>query len=147
MASSNQFLQYVLEQLTGLDRLVSRRMFGGAGLYSGDLFFGLIYEDRLYFRTDDGTRPEYEARGGEAFRPRPKFAALKSSYYTVPAEVLEDSEELISWARKAAAAALASQAEKASRKASARKTSTRKTSTGRPGRRRPKAKSRAARRR
>ena len=114
MASSNQFLDYVREQLQGLSQLTSRRMFGGAGLYSGEVFFGLIYKDRLYFKTDDATRPEYEARGGEAFRPRPRFTALKAAYYTVPADVLEDSDELVQWARKAVGAALASQAEKAS---------------------------------
>lgn len=112
MASSNQFVEYVREQLQGLSQLTSRRMFGGAGLYSNDVFFGLIYKDRLYFKTDDATRPEYEARGGEAFRPRPGFTALKAAYYTVPADVLEDSEELVQWARKSVGAALASQAVK-----------------------------------
>jgi DNA transformation protein and related proteins len=112
MARSNQYLEYVLEQLQGLDRLVSRRMFGGAGLYQDEIFFGLIYKDRLYFKTDDTTRAEYEARGGEAFRPRPKLEAMKSAYYTVPADVLEDSEELVQWARKAVAAAVASEAKK-----------------------------------
>jgi DNA transformation protein and related proteins len=122
MASSNQFLDYVREQLQGLTQLTSRRMFGGAGLYSNDVFFGLIYKDRLYFKTDDVTRPEYEARGGEAFRPRPKLTALKAAYYTVPADVLEDSEELVQWARKAVGAALASQAERTDKKRRARPT-------------------------
>jgi len=109
MAKSNQFLDYVIEQLQGLERLTSRRMFGGAGLYKDDIFFGLIYKDRLYFKTDEATRPAYEARGGEPFRPRPQFASLKSAaYYTVPADVLEDSEELTSWARRSVIAALAS---------------------------------------
>jgi len=116
MARSNQYLDYVLEQLQGLERLISRRMFGGAGLYRDEIFFGLIYKDRLYFRTDDTTRADYETRGGEAFRPRPKFTALKAAYYTVPADILEDSEELVQWARKSVAAAVASQAAKAASK-------------------------------
>jgi DNA transformation protein and related proteins len=118
MARSNQFLDYVLEQLHGLEHLASRRMFGGAGLYSGEIFFGLFYRERLYFRTDDATRPEYEARGSEPFRPRPN--ATRMLYYTVPADVLEDGDELIKWARKAVAAAMVSHAEKASKKATAR---------------------------
>jgi DNA transformation protein len=107
VAGSNQYLEYILEQLQGLGRLTSRRMFGGAGLYSNEVFFGLIYKDRLYFKTDDSTRPEYEARGSEGFRPRPNTARNKMTYYTVPPEVLEDSDELVTWARKAVAAALA----------------------------------------
>jgi DNA transformation protein and related proteins len=117
MAISEQFLEYILEQLQGLGRLTSRRMFSGAGLYSDGLFFGLLYKDRLYFKTDDSTRPEYEARGSEGFRPRPNTARLKATYYTVPAEVLEDSQELVTWARKAVAVSLASENAKPARKA------------------------------
>lgn len=111
MAISKQFVDYVIEQLQGLERVTSRRMFSGVGLYSDGLFFGLLYHERLYFKTDDATRPEYEARGSEGFRPpRPKnLGPVKMRYYTVPAEVLEDNEELVKWARKAKAVALASE--------------------------------------
>jgi len=117
MAISEQFLEYILEQLQGLGRLTSRRMFSGAGLYSDGLFFGLLYKDRLYFKTDDSTRPEYEARGSEGFRPRPNTSRASMRYYTVPADVLEDSQELVRWARQAVAVALASEQAKAAKKA------------------------------
>jgi DNA transformation protein len=118
MAISKQFAEYVIEQLQGLARLTSRRMFSGVGLYSDGLFFGLLYHDRLYFRTDDTTRPEYEARGSEGFRPRPNITRMKMRYYTVPADVLEDTEELVKWARKATAVALALENAKPAKKAS-----------------------------
>ena len=117
MAISEQFLEYILEQLQGLGRLTSRRMFSGAGLYSDGLFFGLLYKDRLYFKTDDSTRPEYEARGSEGFRPRPNTSRVSMRYYTVPADVLEDSQELVKWARQAVAVSLASEQAKAAKKA------------------------------
>jgi DNA transformation protein len=117
MAISEQFLEYILEQLQGLGRLTSRRMFSGAGLYSDGLFFGLLYKDRLYFKTDDSTRPEYEARGSEGFRPRPNTSRPSMRYYTVPADVLEDSQELVTWARQAVAVALASEQAKVAKKA------------------------------
>jgi DNA transformation protein len=107
MAVSKQYLDYLLGQLEGLGGISSRRMFGGFGFYSGGIFFGLVYEERLYFRTDDSTRPEYEARGSEGFQPRAKVKNKKASYYTVPAEVLEDEDELVRWARKAVTAAVA----------------------------------------
>ena len=116
MAISKQFVEYVIEQLQGLERLTSRRMFSGVGLYSDGLFFGLLYHERLYFRTDDTTRPEYEARGSEGFRPRPNIKRMKMRYYTVPAEVLEDAEELVKWARKATAVALAAENAKPAKK-------------------------------
>jgi DNA transformation protein len=77
-----------------------------------------LYKDRLYFKTDDTTRPEYEARGSEGFRPRPNIMGLKMTYYTVPADVLEDAEELVKWARQATAVALACERAKPAKKPS-----------------------------
>jgi DNA transformation protein and related proteins len=112
MAVSKQYLEYLLGQLKGLGGVEARRMFGGLGLYSRGTFFGLVYKDRLYFKTDESTRPEYEARGSEGFQP---LAGVKvqMTYYTVPAEILEDEDELVLWARKAVTAALTKEAEKA----------------------------------
>jgi DNA transformation protein len=107
MAVSKQYLDYLLGQLHGLGGVEARRMFGGLGLYSRGTFFGLLYKERLYFKTDDSTRPEYEARGSEGFRPRANLKNMKMTYYTVPAEVLEDEDELVAWAKKAVTAALA----------------------------------------
>ncbi len=63
MPYSKDFLQYVLEQLGGLRGAVSRRMFGGAGLYYEELFFGLISRDTLYLRVNETNRRDYEALG------------------------------------------------------------------------------------
>lgn len=38
---------YVVEQLSGLGRVDSKRMFGGVGLYCDGLFFGLLSNDTL----------------------------------------------------------------------------------------------------
>ncbi len=112
MAVSKQYLDYLLGQLEGIGSLSARRMFGGLGFYSGGIFFGLVYKERLYLKTDDATRPEYEARGSEGFRPRANLKGMKITYYTVPAEVLEDEDELVRWARRAVAAALANESAK-----------------------------------
>ncbi|MFL6602815.1 MAG: TfoX/Sxy family protein [Steroidobacteraceae bacterium] len=140
MAISKQFVDYVLEQLQGLGRLTSRRMFSGVGLYSGGLFFGLLYNERLYFKTDDATRPAYEARGSEGFCPRPNMARVKMTYYTVPADVLEDAEQLVKWARQATAVALASENAKAAKTSVGKKPAEKKPAGKKPaGRKRAKA--------
>lgn len=36
-------------------------MFGGVGLYAGELFFALIDDDILYLKADDTTRAAFEA--------------------------------------------------------------------------------------
>jgi DNA transformation protein and related proteins len=101
MPVSEDFLAYVLEQLGGRG-YSSRRMFGGVGLYSGELFFALIAEDTLYFKVDDRNRDDYLERHCEAFRPFPDDPnTVSMSYYRVPVDVLEDSEELARWTAKA----------------------------------------------
>src|ERR1700761_2206800 len=116
MAVSKQYLEYLLGQLKELGGVSARRMFGGLGLYSRGTFFGLLYKERLYFKTDDVTRAEYVARGSEGFQPRPGVK-VQMTYYTVPAEVLEDEDELVRWARRAVIAALAKEAKATKKKA------------------------------
>jgi DNA transformation protein and related proteins len=107
MPYSDDYLQYVLEQLAGLRGAVSRRMFGGAGLYHDELFFGLIASDTLYFRVDDDNRPDYEALGMARFRPYKDKPILSLNYYEVPVHVLENADELVVWARRSLQAAAA----------------------------------------
>ena len=102
------YLDYVLEQLGELGPVTSRAMFGGHGLYLGDHFFAIVYRDRLYFKTDDASRPEYEAHDSEPFRPNAR-QTLKS-YWEVPAEVVEHPESAVEWARDAVACAAAGKA-------------------------------------
>jgi DNA transformation protein len=125
MPHSNEYLEYVLEQLSGLPDVRSRRMFSGAGLYQDEVFFGLLFNDTLYFKVDDSTRPDYESRGMAQFRPYEDRPLLSFSYYEVPAEVLEDRHELQAWARRSVQAAAAIQAAKAAKRAK-RKTAKRK---------------------
>ena len=107
MAVSRDYLDYVLEQLAGLGRLRSRRMFGGAGLYCDEIFFAIISDDTLYLRVDARSRPDFVARGMAAFRPYADRPEISMTYFAVPAEVLEDARELVPWSRRAVAAALA----------------------------------------
>jgi DNA transformation protein and related proteins len=79
-------------------------MFGGVGLYSGDVFFALIADDTVYFKTDETTRPDFEARGMEPFRPFGDGGGTMQ-YYQVPEDLLEDPEALRPWAEKAVAIA------------------------------------------
>jgi DNA transformation protein and related proteins len=105
MAVNDEFLRYVLEQLSGLGHVIARRMFGAVGLYHGEHFFGLIAGDTLYFKVDDSNRPDYEARGMGRFRPYANRPQLSMTYYEVPADALEDPDECLAWARKSAAIA------------------------------------------
>jgi DNA transformation protein len=63
------FVDFLVDQLDGLPDVRAQRMFSGFGLYSGDLFFGIVYEDILYFKVDDQSRNAYVRAGGKARTP------------------------------------------------------------------------------
>jgi len=99
MAVSRGYRDFVIEQLDRVGLITSKSMFGGVGLYAGEFFFALIAEDRLYFKTDDSNRPDFEAADMGAFSPYGDGRAMR--YYEVPIGVLEDADKLRIWAEKA----------------------------------------------
>ena len=96
----DSFPDYVIERLGRMDGLEAKKMFGGIGLYLGGQFFGIIYQDRLYFKVSDGSRGKYEQAGMEPFQMANK--PPMKSYYEVPPEVFEDSERMLEWAKESA---------------------------------------------
>ena len=110
MAVQAQYLAYVLEQLAGLERMSTRRMFGAVGLYSGEFFFGLIDDDTLFFKTGESNCAEYQARKMPRFMPPANRPPGPMGYHQVPADIIEDGEALVAWARKAVAVALTARA-------------------------------------
>lgn len=125
MAVQAQYLEYVLEQLRSLGRVTPRRMFGGVGLYSDALFFGLIDDDTLYFKTDATNSAEYVARRMPRFMPPATRPMGPMGYHQVPADIIEDAELLVGWARKAVAVALATSRSKGAPRAKRRKKTSR----------------------
>jgi len=115
MAVSKEYLEYVIDQLQCIGEVQSKRMFGGIGLYSDELFFGLIDDDVLYFKVDDQTRPAYLSVRAKPFDPY-KDGNASTGYYSVPAAVLEDVDELKSWAKDAVDTARRKASTKKSRK-------------------------------
>ena len=106
MAVSASFKSFVIDQLArALPRVRARSMFGGVGIYAGDVFFALIADDTLYLKVDDATRAEFEALGSAPFQPYGD-ARETMQYYDVPPDLLEDSDGLRPWAEKAIAAAM-----------------------------------------
>ena len=101
-------------------RISVRRMFGGEGIFVGDLMIGIVVDEQIYLKAGDGTRAEFEAEGSKPFTyTRGKEGKATSlSYYTVPDRLLDDTEEFGAWARKAHDVALAARASKEKKKRS-----------------------------
>lgn len=105
MPVSQEYVDYVLDHLGALGSILAKRMFGGVGLYLEGTFFALIADDTLYFKVDDSNRKDYEDRGMGPYRASFK-KPMVLQYYEVPVEVLENEEELRTWAHKALRVAL-----------------------------------------
>jgi DNA transformation protein len=101
MAISDEFMDYVTDQLAGWADVSVRKMFGGAGLYCEGVMFGLIADDVAYLKVDDSNRDDFVKAGASAFNPYPeKGKTAVMSYYEVPADVLEKPDELAKWAQR-----------------------------------------------
>jgi len=99
--ADESFKAFVLDQLSALPELRARAMFGGHGLYSGERFFGILDDGRLYFKTDTQSQPIYTGRGMKPFTYEMKGRRVTMSYYEVPLDILENAPNLVEWARRA----------------------------------------------
>lgn len=101
----DSFKEFVLDQLSALPDVRAKAMFGAHGLYSGETFFGILDDGRLFFKTDAASQVDYAARGMGPFTYESRGKVMTMRYHEVPPEVLEQPLELVAWARKAIAVA------------------------------------------
>ena len=101
---SDAFRDFVLDQLDPLGDVAPKAMFGGVGLYCDGVFFGIIANDVVYLKVDDGNRRDFERAGMPPFKPYPDRSGTME-YFAVPVAVLASSDDLVQWARNAVAAA------------------------------------------
>jgi DNA transformation protein len=69
----------------------------------------------LFFKTDESNIAPYRDRNMPRFMPFPDRPEAVLGYHQVPAEVIEDPEELVAWARKSVEVALRRQVAKAAK--------------------------------
>ena len=100
MAFSQDYLEFILEQLGKFGNITYKRMFGGVGFYKEGIMFGGIMGGVLHLKENDITRPQYETMGMGSFFDDGKNKT-KPKYYEVSIEIIEDREELAKWAAKA----------------------------------------------
>ena len=102
MTVSNEYIDYMIDQLAGFGEVSSRKMFGGAGLYRDGKMFALLADDVAYLKVDDSTRGNFIDAGSGPFSPYPDKPGMMS-YFEIPPDVLENPAELVSWANESLA--------------------------------------------
>ncbi len=101
MPVSEEFIDYVIDQLANWADVTVRKMFGGAGLYCDGIMFGLIADDVAYLKVDDSNREDFIKAGSSQFCPYPdKAKKTVMSYYEIPVDVLENRDQLATWAER-----------------------------------------------
>lgn len=100
MGVSAAFLDSVQELFAALPDLRVKRMFGGAGVFSGELMFALVGEETLFIRADALNRAGFEAEGSTPFTYRMKDGAeAQLGYWRAPDAVWDDPDAAAHWAR------------------------------------------------
>lgn len=91
MASGEDYVNYVLEQLAGAGRARARRMFGEYGLYLDDTFFAVVCGDELF------VKPTPEAMA--AFPQLPMSPPYEGAKDYIRVDDIDDAGTLFTLAR------------------------------------------------
>jgi DNA transformation protein and related proteins len=106
MVASDSFAEFLREQLAPLGSVTMRRMFGKTGVFCDGLMFGMVTNDTLYFRVDDHNRAVFkEAESVPPLSYEKQGSTIDLSFWRAPERLLDEPDELVTWARAALAAA------------------------------------------
>ena len=97
----NEFIGFLQELLENWGEVSAQRMFGGHGLYHEGLIFAIVMDQRLFLKTDQVNRPDFEALGLAPFTITMKGKDVALSYWAAPDSIFDDPSEAVRWASSA----------------------------------------------
>ncbi|MEO8002949.1 MAG: TfoX/Sxy family protein [Arenimonas sp.] len=106
MAKDDAYIEYLQELLEPLGKISAKKMFGGRGIYCNGVIMGLVIDEALYLKVDEQTKHLFMTAGCEPFVYEMKNKQVAMSYWSVPDDAMESSEQMLPWAKHAYAAAL-----------------------------------------
>jgi len=105
MKHDSALSDHILDLLAPLGGVTRRYMFGGWGFYKDGLFFALIADGVLYFKTGPCNVQEFLEAGLAQWVYRTEKGFMKMNYHAAPEAALENPRLMLLWARKGLAAA------------------------------------------
>lgn len=99
MSDNSEYLTYLIDQFAPFGHVTARSMFGGIGLFHQKLMFGLVADDVIYLKVDDQNRSEFEDAGLAPFIYYKGDKPFSLGYYQMPDTAMDDTAELVHWAR------------------------------------------------
>ena len=102
--------EFIRELFAPFGPVTVKRMFGGAGIWSEGLMFGLMFDGAIFLKVDETSIPEFEREGSRPFvytraKSKGRVGRASLSYWRLPERLYDDPEELAVWAARALAIA------------------------------------------
>jgi DNA transformation protein and related proteins len=102
--------EFIRELFAPFGPVAVKRMFGGAGIWSDGLMFGLEFDGAIFLRVDEDSIPDFAREGSKPFvytraKSPKKIGRASKSFWRLPERLYDDPDELAAWARRAFAVA------------------------------------------
>jgi DNA transformation protein and related proteins len=102
--------EFIRELFAPFGPVTVKRMFGGSGIWSDGLMFGLIFDGAIFLKVDEACVPDFEREGSRPFvytraKSKGRVGRASLSYWRLPERLYDDPEELAAWASRALAIA------------------------------------------
>ena len=102
--------EFIRELFSPFGPVTVKRMFGGAGIWSEGLMFGLVFDGAIFLKVDEASIPDFEREGSKPFvytraKSKGRVGLASLSYWRLPERLYDDPEELAVWAGRALAIA------------------------------------------
>jgi DNA transformation protein and related proteins len=101
---------FIRDLFTLFGTVTVKPIFGGAGLWSDGLMFGLVFDGAIFLKVDETSIPDFEREGSLPFvytraKSPGRVGRASLSYWRLPERLYDDPEELAVWAGRAFAIA------------------------------------------
>jgi DNA transformation protein and related proteins len=102
--------EFIRELFAPFGPVTVKRMFGGAGIWSDGLMFGLVFDGAIYLKVNETSIPDFEREGSRPFvytraKSKGRVGRASLSYWRLPERLYDDPKELAAWASRAHAIA------------------------------------------
>ena len=99
MALNEEYKNFILDQLQGLDEFETKKMFGGLALLHKGSAFAKIKHDKVWLKVDSSNISDFESLGMNQYTYG-KDNSRKLNFYETPVDIIEDRDKLKEWAQK-----------------------------------------------
>jgi DNA transformation protein len=91
---AQQSADFLMLQLEDLEKITSKKMFGGHGFFhEGRMFAMVTSKGEIFYKTNETNVSDFESVKAKKHHKMP--------YYSLPEEIISAHEELIKWTLKA----------------------------------------------